>query len=172
MITPRDLWEHPPKLLIVTGEIGTGKTTWCRQLIDYARAQQARVCGLLSPALIQDGLKTGIQLVNLATREQRRLAWLRTDDHTPGIATQRWQFDPIVLAWGDTVLRDITHANVLVIDELGPLEFERGAGWQSALGLIDSDRRYDMACVVVRPALLPVALSRWPHALTLECCLR
>jgi nucleoside-triphosphatase THEP1 len=174
MMTSQDLWEQHPKLLIVTGEIGTGKTTWCQQWIDYAREQQARVCGLLSPALVQDGLKIGIQLVNLATREQRLLAWLRAGDkdNATGITTKRWRFDPDTLAWGDTVLQDITNTDVLIIDELGPLELEYGIGWQSALELINSEEAYGMACIVVRPALVPVALSRWPHALTLECCLR
>ncbi len=161
------LWEQHPNLLIVTGEVGAGKTTWCQGWIKYVRARQVTVCGLLSPARFEDGHKTGIRLVNLATAEERLLAWLRAGEDTTGVATQRWQFDPAVLAWGDTILRAIEHTDVLVIDELGPLELERGEGWVSALALLDSSRHYDMACVVVRPALVPAALARWPHAATL-----
>jgi nucleoside-triphosphatase len=162
-----DIWQQNPKLLIVTGELGAGKTTWVRHFIDYAYHQQAEVCGLLSPAIFEGGVKTGIGLVNLTTGEQRQLARLRTQN-TPGIATKRWTFDEEVLAWGNAILRDITQADLLIIDELGPLELEQGTGWQSALTLLDTDTLYNRACVVIRPSLIPIALARWPHAVKIE----
>jgi nucleoside-triphosphatase THEP1 len=166
MVTPDEILSQRPKLLIVTGEMGAGKTTWVRHFIDYARTQHAEVRGLFSPAIFENGVKTGIGLVNLATGEQRQLARQRTDapDNTAQIVTKCWQFDPDVLAWGDAVLRAIIHTNILVIDEIGPLELERGAGWQSALALLDADQQYSTACVVIRPNLVTTALSRWPHA--------
>jgi nucleoside-triphosphatase THEP1 len=165
----KTIWQQLPRLLIVTGEIGAGKTTWTRQFIDYARTQAATVSGLLSPAIFENGVKTGIGLLNVTTGEQRQLAWLRTDDNNDDIATIRWRFDPAVLAWGDAVLRNITSTDILVIDEIGPLELERGAGWQSALKLLDVGKSYSAACVVIRPSLIPAALSRWPHAQILTC---
>lgn len=171
MKTPQEVWQQHSKLVIVTGEMGAGKTTWVRHFIDYARTQQATVCGLLSLALFEDGIKNGIGLVNLATGEQRQLARLRlaSDGEQAGVTTKRWRFDPDTLAWGDSVLRAITETDLLVIDEIGPLELEQGAGWQSALMLLDADQCYRMACIVVRPGLLPSALSRWPHALVFYC---
>jgi len=154
-----------PHLLIITGDMGAGKTTWCRNFIDHIRTQGHTVSGLLSPALFDDGTKTGIALLNLSTGEQRQLARLRTGDSAPaGIATRRWAFDSDVLAWGDSILRAMPSTYLLVIDELGPLELEQGAGWQSALPLLDSGEQYEMACVVIRPSLVPVAWARWPHA--------
>ena len=37
--------------------------------------------------------------------------------------------DAEVLAWGTRILQQATPCDLLVVDELGPLKFERGEGW-------------------------------------------
>jgi nucleoside-triphosphatase THEP1 len=163
---------HEHNLILITGSSGSGKTTWCEALVDQAHQMGISAVGLLSPPVYAGDRKIGIDLLDLETQERRRLAWLRTSQEpTPaGPATIDWQFDPQVLAWGDNRLRQ-TDANqkalqnLLILDELGPLEFVRGQGWQSGLRMIDG-RGFWLACVVVRPALLPVALARWPWGKT------
>jgi nucleoside-triphosphatase THEP1 len=164
----RKKYEH--NLILVTGASGSGKTTWCEALVDQARQMGFRPEGLLSPPVYEDGCKTGIDLLDLKSQARRRLAWQRSSEAAvqSGPATVGWQFDPHVLAWGDRLLRELVgrHPDLLVLDEIGPLELERGQGLQSGLRLID-ERGYRLACVVVRPALLPVAGERWPWGKTL-----
>lgn len=57
--------------------------------------------------------------------------------------------------------------DLLVIDELGPLEFEQDSGWQAGLQTIDT-REFAIGLVVVRPELLAKALMRWPDAYMVE----
>jgi nucleoside-triphosphatase len=159
-MTPEQAWATGHKRLFVTGEMQSGKTTWCARMVAHVRDSGATVRGVLSPAVFVDGVKVGIDLVNLATDERHHLADRRQANDTGEILTEQWRFAPDVLAWGDTVLRQINAADLLLIDELGPLELTRGAGWQSALALLDAER-YRTACVVVRPALLNHALQRW-----------
>jgi hypothetical protein len=52
---------------------------------------------------------------------------------------------------------------LLVVDELGPLEFERAQGWLSGLTALDSGE-YELGLVVIRPELMGAALARWPEA--------
>lgn len=158
------LQQEAPARLIVTGNIGQGKTTWCQGLIGAARASGLKMGGLLSPPVFEDGVKIGIDLVNLYSNETRRLAVRRTPTNE-GVLTHNWAFDPEVLAWGDTILASVPAVDVLVIDELGPLEFERGEGWQHGLSAFDKGD-YRIGIVVVRPWLLDTALARWPHAQT------
>jgi hypothetical protein len=67
------------------------------------------------------------------------------------------------MAWGNDVLGAATPCDLLIVDELGPLEFERNRGWTDGLAAVDSGD-YRHALVVVRPQLLPAARARWPHA--------
>jgi nucleoside-triphosphatase THEP1 len=68
-----------------------------------------------------------------------------------------------VIAWGNEVLRAATPCDVLIVDELGTLEFDRGEGWLTGLSAIDAGD-YRLGVVVIRPELLAVAQRRWPHA--------
>lgn len=160
--------EEQHHLVLLSGESGAGKTRWCLELIEYAKAQKIPVCGLVSPPVFEGNRKIGIDLVDLISGERRRLAVLRKEGALPsekGPQTEDWQFDKETLDWGNQILNQLSHRlqgkpYVLILDELGPLEFLRGKGLLNALRLIDQ-RHYTLACVVVRPGLLPMAQQRW-----------
>ena len=159
------LFNNPPDipdLLLVTGLQGIGKTTWCLELAEYARVSGFTVKGLISLAVFKDGHKVGIDLLNLASTERRKLAVLRSRDlkstNNFGLC---WHFDDETVAWGDSILVEIGSCDLIIIDELGPLEFTHGVGWQAALPLI-SAREYRLICVVIRPSLVDMAIERWP----------
>jgi nucleoside-triphosphatase THEP1 len=154
--------------VLVTGDSGSGKTTWCLELIDYARQHGILVYGVVSPPVFDAGHKVGIDLMDIRTDERRRLAVGRQDARQkladkPDISTLHWTFDPFVLAWGNQILDPLDASELLVLDELGPLELLENKGLTAGLRCID-DQRFMTACVVIRPALLPTALERWPQA--------
>lgn len=153
-----------PLLFLVTGSLGAGKTTFCRHLVEAAREAGWRTAGLLSHPVFEGSEKIAIDAEDLETGETRRLA-ARSDTPTPG--TRHWKFAEPTLAWGNHVLTACIPADLLVIDELGPLEFERETGWQAGLAAVDS-RQYAVAIVVVRPELLGEALLRWDEANLVE----
>ncbi len=146
-----------PLLFLVTGSRGAGKTTFCSQIAQAAREAGWRVAGVLSRPVFEGPLRTAIDAEDLRTGAARRLA-ARSEHPTPG--SKVWQFDPDALEWGNQVLAASTPVDLLVVDELGPLEFERGGGWQTGLAAVDS-RQYAIALVVVRAELLGEALLRW-----------
>jgi nucleoside-triphosphatase len=155
-----------PLLVLLTGDSGVGKTTWCLQLIDQARQGGIHVTGLVSPIVLDAGHKVGIDLMEVSTGECRRLALHRQDlgqkfSNDPGTSTMNWTFDPAVFAWGNQILVNLGACELLVLDELGPLELSENKGLIAGLKCID-DRRYQTACVVIRPSLLSTALERWP----------
>ncbi|MBW6465027.1 MAG: ATP-binding cassette domain-containing protein [Brevefilum sp.] len=182
-ITPGSLVDHDsplsqiferskqtPQLILVTGLSGVGKTTWCSQLAQLASEKGLSVVGILSPGIFSGDRKIGIGVKDLHTNEHRQLAKLREDEDAQ-LATPRWTFDPDALAWANAKLEDSPEGDLLIIDELGPLEFLRDEGLLAGLARIDAGH-YRVACVVVRSSLLPKALQRWPQAFVVSGSVR
>jgi iron complex transport system ATP-binding protein len=151
-----------PQLIIVTGLSGAGKTTWCKKLVNHASSQGYQVEGILSPGVFEEKRKTGIAVMDLNSGDSRQLARLR-ESGSGDIFTPRWVFDADVLEWANQVLQNSAGGDLLIIDELGPLEFLRNKGLLAGLDRIDRGD-YKVACIVVRSSLLPKALQRWPKA--------
>ena len=154
------------QLVLLSGERGAGKTTWCRSLADLAQEQGLIVAGLASPAVFCDGRKTAIDLLDLSCGETRRLAE-RAGFGTLETAGLGWRFDPATLAWGNALIKSAGACDLLMIDEMGPLEFSGRDGFTAGFAVIDA-YRYRLAVIVVRPKLMPIALQNWPQAQIVE----
>ena len=108
-------------IVFVTGEIGCGKTTACGTAIELLRARGVAVSGILSPnRLDASGAKTGIDVLDVATGERRRLAELvpgggeTTGDYTFDKASLDWASGRLLAAVTD--LGRVGEINVLVVD--------------------------------------------------------
>jgi len=157
---------EPGRLILVTGPSGSGKTSWCQRLAEEALGRGLDLAGLVSPAVWRGGRKTAIDLLDLASGERRRLAQFKPHQGADS-STWDWEFDQQVLDWGNAVLSRITQCPRIILDELGPLEFEHASGLTAGLDLV-AGHGYELACVVVRPSLLARALERWPWGQTLQ----
>ena len=150
------------QLYLITGPRGAGKTTWCTDLVRCAAENDLSQGGFLSPAIFEGGEKIGIDLLDIRTDQQRPLARCQSENAT-SILMGDWCFDPVFFEWGNQILKALTSNDLIIIDEIGPLEFERGNGFVEGLRLVD-EKRYQKAFVVIRPELLEVAKERWPEA--------
>jgi nucleoside-triphosphatase len=153
---------NPGAVLIVTGNRGTGKSTLCSLMVEAARAAGWTTGGVWSPARVENEQKTAIEAEDLRSGERRLLATPRIPPD-PDSPTPEWKFDPTVLEWADRAMVEGQDSDLLVVDELGPLELERGAGWQGGIQAVDHGD-YRLALVVIRPELLAGARGRWPRA--------
>lgn len=156
---PVEHMSNPAHIIVVTGPSGSGKTALCQRLVRSALRRGVSVRGILSPARWAGGVKVGIDARDLSTGEQRRLA--EASDEAGGPTTFKWRFHSDTLAWGMDVLRRSAPGDLLVIDELGPLELVRGEGWAGALDILRAGD-YRQAVVVVRPELVQRFLALAP----------
>ncbi len=150
------------KVLILTGPIGSGKTTLCLDLIEPLKKADLVVHGIVTPPVIVNGNKVGIDLLDLQSGKKKRFACLKESVST-GLSTGKWTFDVDVMNWGNQTLGHATPCQVLIVDELGPLEFEREIGFQNGIAAIDSGD-FSVALVVIRPSFITAARQRWPTA--------
>lgn len=143
--------------MILSGESGSGKTTICTRVVTLARARGLKVAGVLTPSRLAGGCKVGLDVEDIRTGQRRPLA--ERVGTTDGPATESWHFHIDGLAWGTMALRRATPCDLLVIDEMGPLELVQSQGWTISFDLLRASR-YRLALVVVRPALLPYFRER------------
>ncbi|MFN3705141.1 MAG: nucleoside-triphosphatase [Thermoflexales bacterium] len=153
---------HALPLYALTGPRGAGKTTFCRRLIDLARAAGRDVAGVTSPAVVEQDMRIGFD-VEAIRSEERRIFGRATPAAGLEIALGRWFFSPTTLAWGNHVLSTSCPCDALIVDEIGPLELLRDEGWTAALDVLRAGD-YRIALVVVRPELLDAARAALPIA--------
>jgi nucleoside-triphosphatase THEP1 len=147
------------RIVILTGKRGVGKSTVCRKAVGLAEARQYTCGGILTLSRL-DG---GRDVLDVQSGQVRRLTL--EPGVNAGVPQGRFCFDPETLAWGNDALTCALGCHLLVVDELGPLEIERGEGW---LGAFDALREaeYTLALVVVRPELLVQVQFKLPTSAT------
>lgn len=153
------------QIFLITGETGSGKTSLVLELLTEIHNKGIKTTGIYSPARIEKGVKTGIFAVDISTEAKKLLAI-----HQPGWDIENpireWKIDPKVLNWGNDVIQKSVPTNILIIDELGYLEFEKNKGWISAFKILDKGD-YKSAIVVVRTGLLENALAKFENAVVI-----
>jgi nucleoside-triphosphatase THEP1 len=151
-----------PRALILTGERGAGKTTLCFALA----ALSHRYTGLLSPRIsTAAGNLVGSSARCLATGEEWVLC--RSDAELDGPRFGRFSFSSAGIEHAVDCLRGILTSSaeggaeadgggnvprpVVIVDEIGPLELEMGAGLAPVLPLLAGAGHL---LLVARPSLL------------------
>ena len=160
-------------LFLLTGDIQTGKTRWLIRLVAALEAEGVAVEGVVAPGIWRSGPeggfeKLGIENVLLPGNERLTFA-MRGDlvaDGEPGSAAAKpgWVFSDEAI---DEVNRHFaglhearaanpgTGSRMLVVDEVGWLELDRGEGLIEAVALLEKGPQGERehALVVVRPSL-------------------
>jgi nucleoside-triphosphatase len=109
------------RLLFVTGRPGIGKTT---VLLNAAEALQARgyhVGGMISREIRKEGGRFGFEIVDFRTD---RRGWLARVDQLvgPQVGKYRVNLSDLDSIGANAVLNALRDADVVVIDEIGPME--------------------------------------------------
>ncbi len=133
-------------LIVVTGSIGSGKSTVCLRLLGQA-ARTGYLCGGVISHKADGG---AIVVENILTGERRNLAGPPGLYGGPQIGDFR--FSPEGIAFAMEAIRDGMSLPLTVIDELGPLELA-GAGFADAIPLLKSAAKGNQI-VVIRDSLL------------------
>jgi nucleoside-triphosphatase THEP1 len=138
-------------ILLLTGESGSGKTRLCARVIGDLKNRGMNITGVLTQPRLVNGEKVGMDLEDVRTAER----WALADRIAKGQGTDGlgWKFETAGLARGEAILRAATPCDVLVIDELGPLELVHSRGWVVALDVLRANK-FDTAIVVIRPSLI------------------
>jgi nucleoside-triphosphatase len=145
--------------LLLTGLRQVGKSTVCQAVVELARAQGRQPQGVLSPALFDSsGAKVGFEVLDVATGERWLLAHTVRELDGPRIGP--YVLDSAGLVRSIIALtRACEGADLMIVDEIGPLELKRNEGFAPVLDCLPLQGPGHLL-LVVRPSLLPEVRRR------------
>lgn len=120
-------------VIIITGDIGIGKTTVCRKLIKIIRNQEY-ICGGI---LTYKAADKGIIIEDIQSGRKETLASI--NNVYDGPRTIKYSFNPESIDFGIRAIDRGTASDILVVDEIGHLEL-RGEGFVKAIKLIRAEK--------------------------------
>jgi iron complex transport system ATP-binding protein len=147
------------KVLIITGESGSGKTTALADFIATCQQLSVPLKGMLCPGVMQDGRRFSSDIVDIATGE-RCLFGHRTGVLDKKTGT-RFSFTEEGISLGKQALdhNSLHRGEVCIVDEIGPMELGgQGFGKQIAPLLAVANSRHIW---VVRPSLVEQVCRHW-----------
>lgn len=111
----------PPSRVFLTGEPGCGKTTAIKKICEMLTARGRKVGGIVSGELRERGVRAGFSLEDLSTHETGTLAHISQRDGPP-VGRYRVNLADIQRIAVTAIKRAIAEADVIIVDELGPME--------------------------------------------------
>jgi nucleoside-triphosphatase len=147
-------------VVVITGNLGIGKTTVCEKLLAYANKQGLSCGGVLTYKTKNDNR------VVLDIQNGDKFIFARKNCINEGLYTPRYIFDPGGIDFGIRAIENGASADILFIDELGPIEL-MGQGFAPALETVRTEAK---KCVLVIRKGLITAFASWigPDPLVFE----
>jgi len=121
-----------PRVVIITGEIQEGKTTFARNIISELKSRNIKIAGFFSIGIDENGIRKGFNLSDIESEKLIELCSDKKDENR--LKLGRFYFNQEALALGNEILKptNIADIQLIVIDEIGMLEL-KGQGWCSAI---------------------------------------
>jgi len=172
------------RVLLLTGERGSGKSTLCEFLAGEARRRGYSAGGLACPPVFgPGGDKIGCRARDLASGEERELGSTVRD--LGGPRWKGWSFSEEGFEQANRAIRSALESGLrlVVLDEVGPVELRLGAGLEPSLRALDrriaeagrsglnggrQDSAGPLVILVVRPELAQELALRYPGAASIR----
>ncbi len=149
------------QVFLITGNRGIGKTTLLLRILEELRGTRLKIGGVVSPPVFAGGdEKIGFQGEDVATGDQWALGRLNGSLDGPRLGP--WSFSSEGFRLGISAVREAINlqADLIVLDEIGPLELIRGEGYAAVLPELPSSP-VKILMLVVRPELINRFVSRF-----------
>lgn len=145
---------------VLTGGVHSGKTSLLKTFSCRLEKHGRQADGFLSVAVFFRGTLIGYDLLTL--RDKAKLPFLRKTGQNDWIRTGPFYFLPDALAEANRILLDPAPKDVLIVDEIGPLELKGGGLWPAFAQAVEHPE-FSILCVI-RKILLNDFFKTVPQA--------
>lgn len=148
-----------PEVVIITGDVHSGKTTFAQMIVADLLEQKIRIAGFFSVGINENGLRTGFNLVDIGSSNQIELCSDKKNEKR--LKFGRYYFNSDAISFGNEILNsnNISDKQLIVIDEVGHLELN-GKGWSNAIENITRNNTVPQLWIV-RISLVQKCSRRW-----------
>jgi nucleoside-triphosphatase len=155
----KKLTKTHPKVIIITGKTGGGKTSFLSKLITVLQAKGISISGFLAKRTSDSASFYKYQIRFLDTNETVPLSSRKKVGDWYKVA--HFYFNPEAILMGNRILNDpqILNKDLIVIDEIGIFEME-GKIWADAISHLVS-KSEKMMIWVVRDTLVEKVIEKW-----------
>ncbi len=146
-------------VIIITGEVGGGKTSLMSAIASKLKENGIEAGGIIAPAVYENGIKTGYDLITLTGSQKMRLSQTNEIDGMPKVG--KYFFIPEAIESGRDALAiaNNQHSRIVLIDEIGAWELQ-GQGWAASLNELII--QCDMPVVLTaRKIFLELIIQSW-----------
>jgi nucleoside-triphosphatase THEP1 len=148
-----------PKVFILTGSTGQGKTTQVKKIIEVFKENNISVGGIYSPKIVENNKAIGYDIIDIVTNEREMFLRLADDENLSKIG--RFSIFPQGLKKGSDALKPSANVKnrIVIIDEAGYLELEN-QGWASCIQeLLNASNNHIL--LVVRDIFVEKVIQKW-----------
>lgn len=127
------------RLLFLTGQPGVGKTSVLLLVVDALKAKGYDIRGMISREVREQGTRVGFEIIDLYTGQKGWLAHIRQPSG-PQVAKYRVNLDDLKNIGVNSIVNATKNADVIIVDEIGPMELFSQAFKNAILQAADSTK--------------------------------
>jgi nucleoside-triphosphatase THEP1 len=148
-----------PSVIIITGAVGEGKTSFVRKLAADLKNRNIVTDGIITERITENNITTGYDLVHIGTGD--RMKFLRQSEECGTEVIGRFKICPEGIDAGRKILGGLEAGEgiLIIIDEVGLLELE-GRGWSDNITRILSSGRCQLL-MTVRTSFIDDIRAKW-----------
>jgi len=109
------------RLIFITGRPGIGKTSVLLRVVDALKTRGYSIGGMVSREVREGGVRVGFEIVDFETGQKGWLAHVNQPTG-PQVSKYRVNLNDLNAIGASSILNAVANADVVVVDEIGPME--------------------------------------------------
>jgi len=146
-------------VIIITGDVGQGKTSYLKEILSILQNQGLSLAGFIAEGVHENDTRLGYDLVDIENGNSS--VYIRTTSNPGWFRHGKYYFSSEGEIFGRKILGaiDSGKTDIVVIDEIGPVEL-KGKAWAESVSTLVNESRM-MQLWVVRKPILNRVIRNW-----------